>query len=215
VTETRTHNDAGFVHRGTAHPDAGRTPDPERPTRAELERVRARDPEALGAFYERYVDRVYGLAHRLVGDRAQAEDITQEVFLKVHRAADRLDPERDPLPWLMTIAHNACRDLWRSSAWKLGRRAASLDGDSPLAATLTRRRDEPERDLIAAERERLVQDALLRLPDPLRVAIVMHDYQGLGHEEIAAVTGIGHAAARKRYSRALSALANLLRGRLE
>jgi RNA polymerase sigma-70 factor (ECF subfamily) len=181
---------------------------------SQLERVRARDPEALAAFFERYVDRVYGLVYRLLGDRTLAEDMTQEVFLKVHRAADRIDPSRDPAPWLMTIAHNACRDLWRSNAWKLSRRAASLDGDSPLAETLSRGTNDPERDLLAGERERLVQEALLRLPEPLRVAIVLHDYQGMGHDEIAAVTGIHHAAARKRYSRALAALGRLLRDAL-
>jgi len=190
----------------TAVSPEARTP----PERAELERVRTRDSEALAAFFERYVDRVYGFVYRLLGDRAQAEDMTQEVFLKVHRAAHQLDTTRDPGPWLMTIAHNACRDLWRSSAWKLSRRAASLDGDSPLAATLSRGTNDPERDALASERERLVQHALTRLPEPLRVAIVLHDYEGLGHEEIAAITGIRHAAARKRYSRALSALARLL-----
>jgi RNA polymerase sigma-70 factor, ECF subfamily len=184
------------------------------PDQAELERVRARDTEALAAFYERYVDRVYGLVYRLLGDRTEAEDMTQEVFLKVHRAAHQLDTSRDPGPWLMTIAHNACRDLWRSKAWKLSRRAASLDGDSPLATTLSRGTNDPERDTLASERERLVQDALTRLPDPLRVAVVLHDYEGLGHEEIAAITGIRHAAARKRYSRALSALARMLKDSL-
>ncbi|TMQ74200.1 MAG: RNA polymerase sigma factor [Candidatus Eisenbacteria bacterium] len=201
-----------------APPPAGASPASLRtgdaPDRAELERVRARDPEALEAFFERYFDRVYGLVYRLLGDRTLAEDMTQEVFLKVHRAAHQLDPGRDPAPWIMTIAHNACRDLWRSNAWKLTRRAASLDGDSPLAATLTRGTNDPERDLLADERERLVQDALLKLPEPLRVAIVMHDYQGLGHEEIAAATGVQHAAARKRYSRALAALAALLKDTL-
>src|SRR5436309_750105 len=132
--------------------------DDETPGPAELERVRARDPEALESFFERYFDRVYGLVFRLLGDRTLAEDMTQEVFLKVHRAAHQLDPGRDPAPWLMTIAHNACRDLWRSNAWKLPPRAASLDGDSPLAATLTRGTNDPERDLLADERERLVQD---------------------------------------------------------
>lgn len=180
------------------------------PGQAELERVRARDPEALAAFFERYFDRIYGLTYRLLGDRTLAEDMTQEVFLKVHRAAHQLDPTRDPGPWLVTIAHNACRDLWRSNAWKLTRRATSLDGDSPLSETLSRGTNDPERDLIASERERLVQEALLKLPEPLRVAIVMHDYQGMGHDEIAAATGIHHAAARKRYSRALAALARLL-----
>jgi RNA polymerase sigma-70 factor, ECF subfamily len=187
---------------------AGASPDVE--VMAELERVRNRDPEALAAFFERYFDRVYGLVYRLLGNRAQAEDMAQEVFLKVHRAADRIDPMRDPMPWLMTITHNACRDLWRSNAWKLTRRSASLDGDSPLAETLSRGTNDPERDLLASERERLVQEALLKLPDPLRVAILMHDYQGLGHGEIAALTGVNHAAARKRYSRALAALARLL-----
>jgi len=176
----------------------------------ELERVRARDPEALAAFFERHFDRVYGTVYRLLGDRTLAEDMTQEVFLKVHRAAHQLDPARDPGPWLTTIAHNACRDLWRSNAWKLTRRAASLDGDSPLAATLSHPARDPERELLARERERLVQEALVKLPEPLRVAIVLHDYQGLGHEEIAVATGIQHAAARKRYSRALAALARLL-----
>jgi RNA polymerase sigma-70 factor (ECF subfamily) len=177
---------------------------------AELERVRMRDPEALAAFFERYFDRVYGLVYRLLGDRTLAEDMTQDVFLKVHRAAHQIDPTRDPMPWLMTIAHNACRDLWRSNAWKLTRRSASLDGDSPLAETLSRGINEPERDLLATERERLVREALLKLPEPLRVAIVMHDYQGLGHDEVAVITGVHHAAARKRYSRALAALARLL-----
>jgi RNA polymerase sigma-70 factor (ECF subfamily) len=178
---------------------------------AELERVRARDPEALAAFFERHFDRVYGLVYRLLGDRALAEDMTQEVFLKVHRAAHTIDPARDPVPWLVTIAHNACRDLWRSNAWKLTRRATSLDGDSPLAETLSRGNNDPERDALQNERERLVQEALLQLPEPLRVAIVMHDYQGLGHDEIAAITGVNHAAARKRYSRALAALGGLLK----
>jgi RNA polymerase sigma-70 factor (ECF subfamily) len=196
------------VQDDVAPPDRGAPPDTA--SVAELERVRRRDPEALAAFFERHFDRVYGLVYRLLGDRAQAEDVTQEVFLKVHRAADRIDPMRDPVPWLMTIAHNACRDLWRSNAWKLTRRSASLDGDSPLAETLSRGTNDPERDLLASEREHLVQEALRRLPEPLRVAIVMHDYQGLGHDEIAAITGIHHAAARKRYSRALAALARLL-----
>ncbi len=181
---------------------------------AELERVRRRDPEALAAFFERYFDRVYALVYRLLGDRTQAEDMAQEVFLKVHRAAHRIDPARDPMPWLVTIAHNACRDLWRSNAWKMTRRSSPVDGDAPLAATLTRGTNDPERDLLADERERLVQGALLRLPEPLRTAIVLHDYQGMGHDEIAALLGIGHAAARKRYSRALAALARELEGTL-
>ncbi|HEY3216926.1 MAG TPA: RNA polymerase sigma factor [Candidatus Eisenbacteria bacterium] len=179
-------------------------------SRADREAVRKRDPEALGALFECYFDRVYALIFRLLGERTLAEDVTQEVFLKVYRAAHRMDPERDPGPWLMAIAHNACRDVWRSNAHRVRRRAVSIDEHPHLGGGLSAGTNDPERDALAGERERLIQEAILRLPEPLRVAIVLHDYQGLGHEEIAAITGVRHAAARKRYSRALAALALLL-----
>lgn len=205
--------DRPLVH-GKGAPPQGAGPDEPAEGALDLARVRARDPEALAAFFEQHFDRIYSLVHRLLGDATQAEDVTQEVFLKVHRAAHRIDPGRDPGPWLTTIAHNACRDLWRSAAYRLGRRAVPLDGDAPLAMVLAGGA-EPERERIAAERERLVQEALGRLAPPLRAAIVLHDYEGLGHEQVAAITGIGHAAARKRYSRALAALAKELKGRIE
>jgi len=175
-----------------------------------LERVRRRDPAALTAFFEAYFDRVFGLVYRLLGDRAMTEDVTQEVFYKAYRAADRLDPERDPMPWLVTIAHNACRDLWRSSAYRMGRRSASIDGQPGIELALPARGN-PEHDALAAERERLVQAAILELPEALRTPLLLHDYQGMSHEEIATALGIQHAAARKRYSRALAALGARLR----
>lgn len=179
-------------------------------TRAEIERVRLRDPEALGMLFERYFDQVFGLIYRLLGERAVAEDLTQDVFLKVHRAAPQLDPARDPGPWLTAIAYNACRDLWRSGAHRMARRSAPVDGVSEAAVQLTRGTNDPERDALRAERERLVQDAIRRLPEALRVPIVLHDYQGMGHQEIAELLGVNHAAARKRYSRALAALGEIL-----
>jgi len=178
-----------------------------------LLRVRRREPEALGLFYDRYMDLVFGLAWRLTGDRTRAEDVTSDVFLKVHRAAERLDPARDPAPWLTTITTNVCRDLWRSGAYRLSRRAADVD-DPVQAASLSTGRNDPEADTLAVERERVVQRALLELPEPLRTTIVLHDYEGLDHRQVAEVLHIAHDAARKRYSRALAALAQALQGRL-
>ena len=183
------------------------------PDRALLERVREREPEALGVFYDRYFDLVFGLAWRLLGNRTLAEDAASEVFLKVHRAAHRLDPTRDPAPWLATITTNACRDVWRSGAYRLSRRAADVD-EPATAASLSSGRNDPEADVLSSERERLVQEALLALPGPLRASIVLHDYQGLDHREAADVLHIAHDAARKRYSRALAALEQRLRDRL-
>ncbi len=178
-----------------------------------LERVRTRDPDALGQFYDRYLGLVFGLAWRLLGDRTRAEDVASEVFLKVHRAADRLDPKRDPAPWLTTITTNVCRDLWRSGAYRMSKRAADID-DPVAAAGLSSGRNDPEADALSSERERIVQQALLELPEPLRTAIVLHDYQDMDHREVAGVLNIAHDAARKRYSRALAALEQKLRGRI-
>ena len=183
-------------------------------TAAEIEAVRAREPGALGRFYERYVDRVFGLVMRLLGDRALAEDVTQEVFLRIHRAAHTLDPARDPGPWVLTVAHNLCRDVWRSGAHRMARRSASVDDGAGIAETLVSPGDDPALELVRREREVRVREALLELPETLRTAIVLHDYEGLGHEQIARRTGIEHAAARKRYSRALAALARRLEGRV-
>ena len=181
---------------------------------AVLERVRSRDPEALGILFERYFDAVYALVYRLLGERPAAEDAASEVFLKVYRAAHQLDPGRDPAPWLMTIATNVCRDLWRSGAYRMSRRQASALDEPSVEARLTSGANEPERDALASERERLVHEALQQLPTQLRLAVVLHDWQGMNHQEIAAALGLEHAAARKRYSRALAALAKLLEGKL-
>ena len=181
---------------------------------AVLERVRNRDPEALGMLFERYFDAVYALAYRLLGERPAAEDAASEVFLKVYRAAHQLDANRDPAPWLMTIATNVCRDLWRSGAYRMSRRVAAALDEPAVEARLTSGVNEPERDTLARERDRLVHEALQQLPPQLRAAVVLHDWQGMSHQEIAAALGLEHAAARKRYSRALAALAKLLEGRL-
>lgn len=214
--------DAGAAAASHAPPAAGSgsgVPAGEKSTRRLspewIERVRHSDPEALGLFFDTYFDRVYGLLVRLLGERSAAEDMVQEVFLKVHRAAHQLDPARDPGPWLTAIAYNACRDLWRSSAHRLAKHSGSIDADPAIAARLGTDHDDPERLAIADQRRRLVLEAIGRLPEPLRVAIVLYDYQGLSHHEIGELTGIHHAAARKRYSRALAALAKLLEGRLE
>lgn len=183
--------------------------------REELVRVQRRDPEALGKFFDHYFPFVYGLVARLLGERAAAEDATQDVLLKVHRAIDRIDVDRDPGPWLTTIAYNVCRDRWRSSADRMDRRSASIDDQPEIAHQLRSGGPDPEQIALAGERERLVQEALSRLPEAAREVIVLHDYQGLPHDEVAELLGVSHAAIRKRYSRALQSLAEILRETME
>lgn len=149
----------------------------------------------------------------MVGNRHLAEDVTQEVFLKVHRAIHRLDPARDPSAWLVAIAANACRDLWRSGAHRLALRQTPIEDETLRDATSPL--EGPEGALLTREREQMVQEAIEGLPPALRLAVLLHDYAGLAHDEVAVITGVRGAAARKRYSRALQLLARQLRGRLE
>lgn len=211
----------------TTHPGEGGVPAPgespveggrrliEAPPRAELERVRDGDPEALGRFFDLYFPMVFGLVARLLNSRSMAEDATQDVFLKVYRAIGRLDPERDPGPWLTTIAYNVCRDRWRSSAGRMDRQSSSVDDRPELAHHLRDDRPDPQDELVLDERERIVQEALAELPESAREVIVLHDYEGLPHDRIAEMLGASHAAIRKRYSRAVRALGEILEGRLE
>jgi RNA polymerase sigma-70 factor (ECF subfamily) len=181
------------------------------PSREELVRVRDRDPEALAAFFDRYFGRIFSLAYRMLGDRTAAEDVSQEIFLKVHRAIDRLDPERDPGPWLTTIACNACREYWRGRHQKMALRSESIDEIADWEGRHPRAEGSPETELLSGERRAQVQDAIRQLPESLREVVVLHDYEGLSHQEVAVAVGTTYAAVRKRYSRAVGRLAKILK----
>ena len=176
-----------------------------------LEGVRRRDPASLDAFFEQHFDRVYSIVARLLGNRAAAEDAAQEVFLKIHRAAHTIDPARDPGPWVATIATNVCRDFWRSSTYRMARKSASIDDTPGLDERLATDVADPEEDVLAAERARLVREAVVELKDDYREVVILRDYDGRSYEEIAALAGVNETAVRKRYSRALADLGRILR----
>jgi RNA polymerase sigma-70 factor (ECF subfamily) len=170
-----------------------------------LEGVRRRDPEALGLLFEAVFPLVFGLSVRLLGDRSRAEDATQDVFARVHAAADRLDPSRSLRPWLTTIALNVCRDVLR----RRGRRRES-PLDPGVLDGIRHTEERPEYQLVRKEREALLLRALDSLDAKHREVVVLRVNGGLSHEEAAASLGISPAAARKRYSRALRKLRDFI-----
>jgi len=175
-------------------------------SRLDLEAVRNRDPEALAMLFERYFDRLYGMVFRMLGDRGATEEALQEIFLKVHRGAPSLDPARDPGPWLITIAANTVRDLWRSSAYRFERASSSLEADPGYAEQLPSSAPDPEKDTLTAERAEIVQRAIQSLRPSFREIVILREYEGLSYDQIAAITGENPTAVRKRYSRALDEL---------
>lgn len=184
-------------------------------SRETLEAVRRRESDALAETFERCFGKVYSLAYRLTGEHAAAEDVAQEVFLKLYNAAHQIDPSRDIGPWLTAITCNACRERWRSRGHRLFSRSNSLNGNVAQKDRLVNGRRNPEQSAEATERETLVMKALMKLPKDMRTVVVLHDYQGHSHEEIAELTKTGYAAVRKRYSRALARLKDELKDVLE
>lgn len=148
-----------------------------------------REAEALVA---RHAQAVYKLAYARTGSREDAEDVTQETFLRLVRAAPEFADEDHCRAWLLRVAMNCAGDLFRSP-WR--RHTRPLEEAGQLEA--------PE--------EGGVLEAVLALPERYRAPIHLFYYEGLSTAEIAAVLGKSEGAVRTRLSRARA----MLRGALE
>lgn len=162
-----------------------------------------REPNAVRAVYHEYGRLVYAIAHRLLGRADLADEATQQTFVRAWQAADRLDVQRDPAPWLATIAKRAALDIHRREA----RRAASpLDDvatDHPAVVSLP-----PDLGVLdAVWHVRRAIDALP--PEEGTVARLQH-LDGMTHREIAAKLGIALGTVKSRSHRAHARLALLL-----
>lgn len=206
---------SGGLHPGSAADSTprGRRAAPVLP-RSVLEALPDRHPDALEAFYSAYFDRIYGYVRRLLRDEHTSEDLTQDIFMHIHRALPSYDPARDLRPWVFTIATNKLRDFWQSRRFQDGRRQVSLDDEDAAPLAPASEDDAPSDALDSAELGEAVAEAIERLPEGLRVTFWLRWHEELSFEEIAAQIDRTEVAVRKRYSRALGELRRLLGDRL-
>jgi RNA polymerase sigma factor (sigma-70 family) len=160
------------------------------------------EESALAALYDRYGRVAYGLALRVLRDRALAEDAVQEAFLTVWRSAHRYIPERSKAStWILTFVHRRAVDLVRREE---RRRADQLaDVDAVLGGTVD------EEAWLRFERER-VQTALRQLPDQQREAIELAYYGGFTQSELAERLGLPLGTIKSRMFTGLARLRELL-----
>ncbi len=163
------------------------------------------DPEALAQFFDAYFDRVYGYVRRLVRDEHLTEDLTQDIFLHIHRALPSYDPARDLRPWVFTIATNKVRDFWRSRRHRDSQREKSVEKEA-VAETLSAGSERPDSRMDGQELSVQVRSAVDELPEGMRVTVMLRAYEGLSFEAIGAILDRNEVAVRKRYSRALETL---------
>jgi len=186
----------------------------ERPLAPELLRgVIARDPEAMDVFFDHYYDRVYAHVVNMLRDAVLGQDLTQEIFLRLHRGIERLDPQRDPTGWVFTVATNVVRDHWRSREHKRRERELGVEDQTMLDAA------HPDPDVQSAmekdEELRAVWAALHLLSDDDREIILLRDYEELDTADIARMLDIKPDAVRQRHSRAVARLGKTFREREE
>ncbi len=167
-----------------------------------LERIRRGDTEGAAELFERYGPALLRFSDRLLSDRATAEEVTQEVFVKVISRAHQYDGRAEVASWLFAIAANACRDRRRRD-----RRAiiVPLEGLPEPSA----RGEGVERRLMDREKREAVRRALALLSEEQREALVLARYHGLPYAEIASVLGISVGAVKTRIFRAVETLKTL------
>ena len=177
----------------------------EDPDRDLVERWQRGDERAFESLVRRHEARVFRLLFRMMGSREEAEDITQETFLSLHRHGHRFRAESRFSTFVYRVAANAAlnrrRTLGRSRnrVKKLAERQAAGD-DLPSAPR------DPEDAVAGSELSDHVREALQKLSPSLRMPVVLYDIEGLAYGEIARVLGVAEGTVKSRIHRARLAL---------
>lgn len=150
---------------------------------------------ALAELVCRHQDKVLSLAFRLLGRWDQAEDVAQEVFLRVYRAAAQYEPSAAFTTWLYRITVNLCLDLRR----KTRKAPVPLPENIPLQT-------EDRNPLEAREQAEQVRRAVADLPERQRAVLVLHRYHDLSYRQIAQTTGWSESAVESLLVRAYANL---------
>lgn len=153
------------------------------------------DREAFAVLVRRHQRLVLSIAYRFLMDRAQAEDATQEVFLRLWRTAGRYKPERAIEAYLRTLTVNHCLDLGRRP--KL---LALADWEEPQGP------EDPHGDLLASERKAALNSALQTLAPAQRMAVILFHREALSMKEVARLLDSSPKAVESLLSRARAAL---------
>lgn len=174
------------------------------PNRKELEplliAVAAGEQEALAALYDRTRAAVYALALSILKNTHDAQDVTQDTFVRVWDSAPQYRPQGSPMAWILTITRNLAR-------MKLRRNARLIDLNDEQWEAIPA--DAPS---VTPEDRHLLQTALAALTDEERQVVMLHAVTGLKHREIAALLEMPLATVLSKYHRALKKLRTLVKG---
>lgn len=180
-------------------------------------RLKERDPSAFEEIVRRYGDKVFSLVYRMLGNRHEAEDITQEVFITVFKTVDTFRGEAKFTTWLLRIAANQSKNRIKYLARRPTDSGDVEDsgGPAPGAAATPgpiahAQIDGPDKLMEAAELEALMQTAIASLDEEHRLLVILRDVEELSYQEIGEITGLPEGTIKSRLHRARMAIKEVL-----
>jgi RNA polymerase sigma-70 factor (ECF subfamily) len=167
-------------------------------------RVRAGDADSFDLLLERHRGPLASFFYRMLRDPALAEDLAQEVFLRVYQARERYEPEAKFTTWLYRIATNLALNAIRDRKEAVA--GSPKEADAPDAASLAERlpdgKPSAEQQLVESERARVIWEAVESLAENQRAAVVLHKYQDVDYRQIAAILEVSESAVKSLLFRA-------------
>jgi len=171
---------------------------------------------AFEILMRKYYPRILNLIYRFLGNRQLAEDLAQDVFMKVYKSAHRYRPRSQFQTWLYTIAKNTSLNELRRN------RRQMVSIDEPLASDAQGLKKEifdpranPAREFLQKEKKKLIRAAIDDLPDNQRMAVILRRYENFSYADIAATLNVTDKAVKSLLSRARVNLKNNLAGLID
>ncbi len=172
--------------------------------------ARSGDGAAFKTLYERYYQLVFRTAYRLLGERMSAEDMTQEVFIKIHRKLHSFDFNASFQTWCYRITVNTCYDIMRKQKRRGQFNKGSVEPDFYESKLQSSKGSEPEENLNRTVLSEIIEDKLQAMHEDLKTAFVLREFEQLSYSDIANVMECSEGTVASRLARARSQLANYL-----
>jgi RNA polymerase sigma-70 factor (ECF subfamily) len=177
-----------------------------------LARLVERDEQAFAEIIRQYQDKVFSLIYRMLGNRQEAEDVAQDVFITVFKTIESFRGEAKFSTWLLRIAANHAKNRIKHLA-RRPTEGADPDDVSQVRAVPDRpsppvqaRIDSPDTLLEAMQTERLMQEAIANLAEDQRLLVVLRDVEEMSYQEIEEITGLPEGTIKSRLHRARMAI---------
>ena len=153
-----------------------------------------------------YSKRIFNMAYQFTGAYEEAEDMTQEIFMKLYYSLEKYDFEKNFSAWLLTLSKNHLIDQYRKTKWE---KKSRDDFNEHYLSIETS--DWPEEGVIRKESKKMIWEGLGKLSSEVRITVILRDIQGKSYEEIAEIMNLPLGTVKSRVNRGRLQLAKILK----